>query len=59
MKIMPLIFWNFYTQQMQKYDVKKSRQNIVFEEQQIYTSQDNFTPTVLVVIVTFRIYWID
>ena len=54
MKIMPLIFWNFYTQQMQKHDVKKFRQNIVFVEQQIYTSQENFTPTVLVVIVTFR-----
>ena len=39
---------------MQKYDVKKSRQNIVFVEQQIYTSQENFTPTVLVVIATFR-----
>ena len=39
---------------MQKYDVKKSQQNIVFVEQQIYTSQENFTPTVLVMIVTFR-----
>ena len=39
---------------MQKYNVIKSGQNIVFLEQQIYTSQENFTLTGLVVIVTFR-----
>mgnify|MGYP006908683105 CR=1 FL=1 len=36
------------------YQKVNQRQNTVFLEQQIYTSPENFTPTLLVMLETFR-----
>ena len=48
---------NFYTKKPQNLDHKvNQRQNTVCLQQQIYASPDNFTPTLLVMLETFRRY---
>ena len=46
---------NFYQKNLQKLDQKVNKlQNTVCLQQQIYASPENFTPTLLVMLVTFR-----
>ena len=50
-----LLSFNFYQKNMQNLDQKvNQRQNTVCLEQQIYASSENFTPTLLVMLETFR-----